>query len=129
MALANFTQLGKNGWKKAHVGPKAGRQNGMVALMHEYWHEFRYGQGVEIPQTMRRKTMKHSISKSVSLPLLALLAVLAVGCKEQGPAERAGEQIDEATEELRDGAKDVGNKIEDACEELKEDMGAEDKDC
>lgn len=73
--------------------------------------------------------MKRSISKGVSLPLIALLLVLMAGCEQQGPAERAGEKIDDATEELREDAKDAGNKIEDACEELKEDMGAEDKDC
>jgi hypothetical protein len=63
------------------------------------------------------------------IPLAALLAVLLSACDREGPAEKAGERIDEVTEDIREGGEDLGNEIEDACEELKEDMGAEDKDC
>jgi hypothetical protein len=43
------------------------------------------------------------------------------GC-EKGPAEEAGENIDEMVT-------DAGNAIEDACEDVKEGAGAKDKDC
>ncbi len=61
--------------------------------------------------------------------LLTLLAFLLIGCEQKGPAERAGERIDEVAEDISDSAKNAGNKIEDACEELKEGAGAEDTDC
>lgn len=56
-----------------------------------------------------------------------MLAVLCVcgwlaACDTEGPAERAGERVDET-------ATDVGNAIEDKCEEAKEQAGAEDTDC
>ncbi len=63
------------------------------------------------------------------IPLAVLLAILLSACDRQGPAEKAGERIDEVTEDIREGGEDFGNEIEDACEELKEDMGAEDEDC
>lgn len=58
------------------------------------------------------------------LSLLLIVASFAlVGCEQDdGPAEEAGEKIDEM-------ATDVGNKVEDACEELKEKADAKDKDC
>ncbi len=58
----------------------------------------------------------------LSLPLMVLMAALLVGCDQEGPAERAGESIDEAVE-------DVGNSIEDACEDIKDGVDAEDDDC
>lgn len=63
------------------------------------------------------------------IPLMVLLAVLLAGCDNKGPAEKAGERIDEVTEDIREGGEDLGNEIEDACEEVKEELGAEDKDC
>ncbi len=46
-----------------------------------------------------------------------LLAVLALGlaaCEKEGPAERAGEKIDEAVESAGDAIEDAGDKIKDA---------------
>ncbi|HET6565804.1 MAG TPA: hypothetical protein VFG52_10360 [Xanthomonadales bacterium] len=60
---------------------------------------------------------------------MALVAVLSAGCEKEGPAEKAGKQIDEVTENIKQEGTDLGNAIEDACEDVKEDMGAEDKDC
>ncbi len=52
-----------------------------------------------------------------------LLALPLAGCdRNQGPFEEAGEKMDEA-------ATDFGNSVEDACEDMKEGMNAEDKDC
>ncbi|GAB1267835.1 hypothetical protein NBRC116493_10880 [Aurantivibrio infirmus] len=45
-----------------------------------------------------------------------------VACEKDGPAERAGEKIDEVTT-------DVGNAVEDACEDVKESAGAENSNC
>jgi hypothetical protein len=60
--------------------------------------------------------------KSILLLTLLLSAFLTVACERQGPAERVGEQIDEAAE-------DFGNAVEDACEDAKEAANAEDTDC
>ena len=47
--------------------------------------------------------------------------VLLVACGD-GPAEDAGEKVDEAIT-------DAGNAIEDTCEDVKESTGAKDDDC
>lgn len=57
-----------------------------------------------------------------TLMLLILTSLITVACERQGPAERAGEKIDEAAE-------DVANAAEDACEDAKEAAGADDTDC
>jgi polyhydroxyalkanoate synthesis regulator phasin len=80
--------------------------------------------------------------------LLALtFTLLLSACEEKGPAEKAGEKVDEMMEktgkkiddavdggedlidEAKDKANEVGNKIEDACEETKEAADAKDTDC
>ncbi|SJN59217.1 hypothetical protein RND59_00220 [Vibrio ruber] len=49
--------------------------------------------------------------------------VFALGaCSDEGPMEKAGKQLDET-------AQDTQNAIEDKCENLKESLNAEDKDC
>ena len=53
--------------------------------------------------------MKNPLLKA--LPLLFLFAV--AGCEQEGPAESAGEQIDETTE-------NVGDRMEEATEEARE---------
>ncbi len=55
--------------------------------------------------------------------ILALVASFTMmGCEDKGPAEKAGEKIDQTAE-------DVGNEIEDACEKVKDTVDAKDKDC
>ncbi|GAB2687082.1 hypothetical protein Q4574_03445 [Aliiglaciecola sp. 3_MG-2023] len=49
-------------------------------------------------------------------------SVFAIAACEQGPAEEAGESVDEMVT-------DAGNALEDACEDVKEGANAEDKDC
>ncbi|HVL01004.1 MAG TPA: hypothetical protein VM553_14380 [Dongiaceae bacterium] len=61
-------------------------------------------------------------SLSIKLVMMAMLMVGAYGCEKEGPAERAGEKVDNATT-------DIGNKIEDACEDAKESAGADDTRC
>lgn len=60
--------------------------------------------------------------KKILLALMLVSAFSIAGCEQEGPAERAGENIDEAAEEVEEAA-------EDACEEVKEGVDAEDDDC
>ncbi|MCW8090290.1 hypothetical protein [Alteromonas sp. ASW11-130] len=53
--------------------------------------------------------------------LVAGFAMSMAACDE-GPAEDAGEELDEVVT-------DAGNAVEDACEDAKEGMDAEDEDC
>lgn len=56
------------------------------------------------------------------LLIVCMSAFGAVAC-EEGPAEDAGEEIDRAIENVKDGAEDAGDKLEEACED------ATGKDC
>ena len=59
---------------------------------------------------------------------VALLAALALalgtlaGCEQEGPAERAGEEVDEAVEEAGDTVEEAGEAIEETAEEAEEEM-------
>jgi hypothetical protein len=50
----------------------------------------------------------------IVLPLLA--------CETDGPIERAGEELDEAVEDIRAGGETTGNKIDDTIDEVKENL-------
>lgn len=64
------------------------------------------------------------------LLILMVGSFAVVGCdRDEGPAEEAGEAMDEAGERLEDTAENAGNAVEDACEEAKEGVDAEDTDC
>jgi hypothetical protein len=70
----------------------------------------------------------------MNIHLVLLLAIVfafgIAGCdSNDGPAEKAGQAVDEVGEELKDAADDAGNAIEDACEEVKEGVDAGDTDC
>ena len=45
-----------------------------------------------------------------------------IACHEEGPAERAGKQIDKATEDTSDAMKDAGKKLGDKMEDAGEKM-------
>jgi hypothetical protein len=60
--------------------------------------------------------------KNVGMTLTALFFSLGLMACSQGPAEEAGEELDETIEE-------VGNAVEDACEDIKDAAKAKDKDC
>lgn len=53
--------------------------------------------------------------KLIAAMMIATFALVA--CEPDGPAERAGEALDEAGDSVRDAADDVRNDIEDVCEE------------
>jgi hypothetical protein len=53
--------------------------------------------------------------------LLAVLLItlpLYVACEPSGPLERAGEEIDEAFEDVRNGGETLGNRIDDAIDDV-----------
>ena len=49
--------------------------------------------------------------------MLPLLTVLSVGCEKEGPAEEAGEAMDNATENAGDAMENAGDKAEDAADD------------
>jgi hypothetical protein len=50
----------------------------------------------------------------MTLPLLA--------CEPEGRLERAGEEIDEAIEDVRAGGETTGNRIDDAIDEVRDEI-------
>ena len=58
--------------------------------------------------------------KAPVLALILFVGVFAHGCEKKGPAEKAGEKIDDAMSEALDTAEEAGEKIEDAAEEARE---------
>lgn len=55
---------------------------------------------------------------------LFLTGFLVMACEQDGPAERAGEAIDDTADDIGDAFDDAGDEmsdaIEDACEEVKD---------
>jgi hypothetical protein len=53
--------------------------------------------------------------------MILLVSVFALwACEEQGPLERAGEEVDEAFEDIRSGGETMGNRLDDAVDEVRE---------
>lgn len=56
---------------------------------------------------------------------LACLAALGIaGCEKQGPLERAGEEVDEAVDTVKNGRESTATKVDDALDEAR--AGVED---
>lgn len=53
--------------------------------------------------------------------MLLPIAMFLVACEEQGPVERAGEEVDEAVQDIKAGGETTGNKIDDAVDEVRKD--------
>lgn len=49
----------------------------------------------------------------------ALIAGLS-GCEREGPIERAGEEVDEAVDTVREGEESTSNQVDDAIDEARE---------
>lgn len=49
--------------------------------------------------------------------LVAMMAVVITGCEQEGPAEEAGEKIDNAMEDTGEAIEDAGENVQDAAEE------------
>lgn len=53
--------------------------------------------------------------------ILALgMATALLGCEEEGPAERAGEQMDEAAEDIGGAFEELGREVGEAADETKD---------
>lgn len=63
--------------------------------------------------------------KTLGLASTAIMIAFTLGCDTQGPAEQAGEQIDEAVEEIsqpQGPAEEAGEAVDDAVDEAKEEL-------
>jgi hypothetical protein len=58
-------------------------------------------------------------SKSMALLIVTGLALSAGGCREEGTAERAGREIDEAADEIGDELEDAADEVEEEAEEAR----------
>jgi hypothetical protein len=54
------------------------------------------------------------------LMLGGLLGTGLVACEKKGPAERAGEKIDDAARDVKQSAEKAGDKIDDAAHDVKD---------
>ena len=45
--------------------------------------------------------------------MVTMLMVGIIGCEKEGPAERAGEKLDQAAETVKEKAEDVASEIQD----------------
>jgi hypothetical protein len=62
--------------------------------------------------------------RRLSLATALLAGVFLVGCEREGPAERAGKQIDESVEQagkkLEQAAQDAGERLDQAGENIRD---------
>lgn len=58
----------------------------------------------------------------LTLALTFLAAVALTGCREPGPAEEAGREVDEAVEDARDALEEMGEDADDALEEIEDEI-------
>lgn len=56
--------------------------------------------------------------RAPALALILFAAIFAYACAEKGPAEKAGEKIDDAVSETADAVEEAGEDIEEAAEEV-----------
>lgn len=63
------------------------------------------------------KTLR-SICFGLAIAFLAGMAL--TGCREPGPAEEAGREVDEAVEDARDALDEMGEDAEDALEDIED---------
>jgi hypothetical protein len=52
--------------------------------------------------------------------LLMTTLPLCVACEKQGPLERAGEQVDHAIRDAKNGGETVGDKVDDAIDDVRD---------
>lgn len=74
--------------------------------------------------------MKISKSGAVLSLAIGFAAVACGGSREpaDGPAEKAGEKVDEAASDTKDAAKKAGDKVEEGADETKEEVHESTKD-
>jgi hypothetical protein len=54
--------------------------------------------------------------------MLIPISMFLLSCEKQGPLESAGEEMDEAVEDIAAGGETTANKIDDAIDEVQEDI-------
>ena len=59
-------------------------------------------------------------SLAITLVFTVIAGGAMLGCREQGPAERAGEAIDEAGDDAKEALDGVGDAAEDTREDAKD---------
>jgi len=68
-----------------------------------------------------RRTINMRARQLVLVAMLGgLLGGGLAGCEQKGPAERAGEKLDEAAKDVKEGAEKAADKVEDAAQNLKD---------
>ncbi len=64
--------------------------------------------------------MNHTYSRHVAaLCCAALLAIGVTACKEKGPVEQLGEEVDEAVDTVKHGEESMATKADDAVDEMR----------
>ncbi len=66
-----------------------------------------------------RMTLK---SVAMALAIAFMAAIALTGCREPGPAEEAGREVDETVEDARDALDEMGEDAEDALEDIEEEI-------
>ena len=65
------------------------------------------------------------MSKKPFIILSILAGLTLAGCGEKGPAEQAGETIDEAVEQTKDAVEEAGQNASEAIDEMKDEANKE----
>lgn len=55
------------------------------------------------------------------LAMIAMVFALQA-CEEQGPLEKAGEEVDEAVQDIGEGGKSAGHQVDDAIDDVRKDI-------
>lgn len=59
-------------------------------------------------------------AKPLLVLLLGISALSVAGCEEEGPAERAGAEIDDALSEAQDRLEAAGEEVDEAADEIRD---------
>jgi hypothetical protein len=62
------------------------------------------------------------LKKIAIISILVIFGSVFVACEQEGPAEKAGEKIDETVEEAAEKAEEAGEAIEEKAEEASEEV-------
>jgi hypothetical protein len=68
----------------------------------------------------RPVNLENTMMKLTAVLLLSLFALIA--CEEQGPFERAGEELDEASKDIRTEGQTLGNRLDDAADDVRDNV-------
>jgi hypothetical protein len=74
---------------------------------------------IDRPQTERSMPMKKLVQSIITALLVIVLSVGLSGCTKEGPAEKAGKQIDKAIEKAGDRIEKAGDKVQDTVKDAK----------